>query len=56
MIFWFDILPKSKWAYLLTGSCRLKSFNKPGHVAYTIGQINTYPLGIYALQILTSKL
>ncbi|KAI0276188.1 MFS general substrate transporter [Russula aff. rugulosa BPL654] len=33
----------------------LKSFNKPGHVAYTIGQINTYPLGIYALQILTTS-
>ncbi|KAF8491461.1 major facilitator superfamily domain-containing protein [Russula emetica] len=31
----------------------LKSFNKPGHV-YTIGQINTYPLGIYSLQILTT--
>jgi len=36
-------------------SCRSTSFfNEPGHVVYTIGQINTYPLGIYALQIVTS--
>ncbi|KAI9441913.1 MFS general substrate transporter [Lactarius indigo] len=32
----------------------LKSFNKPGHIVYTIGQINTYPLGIYSLQIVTT--
>ncbi|KAI0288707.1 MFS general substrate transporter [Russula brevipes] len=32
----------------------LQSFNEPGHVVYTIGQINTYPLGIYALQIVTT--
>ncbi|KAH9969935.1 major facilitator superfamily domain-containing protein [Russula compacta] len=32
----------------------LKSFNKPGHVVYTIGQINSYPLGIYSLQIVTT--
>jgi ACS family pantothenate transporter-like MFS transporter len=32
--------------------CRLKSFNKKGHPpVYTVGQINTYPLGIYALQV-----
>lgn len=33
---------------------RLKSFNKPGHTVYTISQINTYPLGTYAVQVLTS--
>ncbi|KAI0309610.1 MFS general substrate transporter [Amylostereum chailletii] len=32
----------------------LKSFNTPGHTVYTIGQINTYPLGIYATQIITT--
>ena len=33
---------------------RLKSFNTPGHTVFSIGQINTYPLGIYAVQIITS--
>ncbi|KAF8259265.1 MFS general substrate transporter [Lactarius quietus] len=32
----------------------LKSFNTPEHTVYSIGQINTYPLGIYALQIVTT--
>lgn len=34
---------------------RLKSFNKPGHQVYTVGQINTYPLGIQATQVITSE-
>ena len=34
---------------------RLKSFNTPGHTVYTIGQINTYPLGIQADQVVTSQ-
>ena len=34
---------------------RLKSFNKPGHIVYTIGQINIYPFGIYLLNIMTGK-
>ncbi|KAJ7581161.1 MFS general substrate transporter [Mycena floridula] len=29
----------------------LKSFNKPGHQVYSIGQINTYPLGQNAVQV-----
>ncbi|PIL35309.1 MFS general substrate transporter [Ganoderma sinense ZZ0214-1] len=33
---------------------RLKSFNKPRHTVYTIGQINTYPLGIQAVQVVTT--
>jgi hypothetical protein len=37
------------------GRHRLKSFNEPGHIVYTIGQINTYPFGIYALQFVTCK-
>ncbi|THH21258.1 hypothetical protein EW146_g270 [Bondarzewia mesenterica] len=32
----------------------LKSFNKSGHTVFTIAQINTYPLGIQAVQIVTS--
>ncbi|KAI0351771.1 MFS general substrate transporter [Trametes cingulata] len=32
----------------------LKSFNKPGHQVYTVGQINTYPLGIQAVQVVTT--
>ncbi|KAH9165042.1 major facilitator superfamily domain-containing protein [Lactarius sanguifluus] len=32
----------------------LKSFNKPGNIIYTVRQINTYPLGIYSLQIVTT--
>ncbi|KAM5539259.1 hypothetical protein V8D89_007132 [Ganoderma adspersum] len=32
----------------------LKSFNTPGHTVYTIGQINTYPLGIQAIQVVTT--
>ncbi|KAI0715821.1 MFS general substrate transporter [Cerioporus squamosus] len=32
----------------------LKSFNKPGHQVFTIGQINTYPLGIQAVQVVTT--
>ncbi|KAI0819272.1 MFS general substrate transporter [Trametes gibbosa] len=32
----------------------LKSFNKPGHQVYTVGQINTYPLGIQAVQVITT--
>jgi len=34
---------------------RLKSFNKPGHIVYTVGQINVYPIGIYSVQVVTSK-
>ncbi|KAI1797076.1 MFS general substrate transporter [Ganoderma leucocontextum] len=30
------------------------SFNTPGHTVYTIGQINTYPLGIQAVQVVTT--
>lgn len=56
MIFWSGILPMYIWVYSLTGSHRLKSFNRPGHIVYTVGQINTYPFGIYGLQIVTSKL
>ncbi|KAI0787375.1 MFS general substrate transporter [Fomes fomentarius] len=32
----------------------LKSFNTPGHQVFTIGQINTYPLGIQAIQVVTT--
>ncbi|KAI0760983.1 MFS general substrate transporter [Trametes elegans] len=32
----------------------LKSFNSPGHTVYTVGQINTYPLGIQATQVITT--
>ncbi|KAH9985455.1 MFS general substrate transporter [Russula vinacea] len=32
----------------------LKSFNQPGHIVYTIGQINTYPFGIYSVQLVTT--
>ncbi|KAI0253642.1 MFS general substrate transporter [Lactifluus subvellereus] len=32
----------------------LESFNKPGHIVYTIGQINVYPFGIYSLEIVTA--
>jgi len=32
----------------------LKSFNTPEHTVYSIGQINTYPLGIYSVQIVTT--
>ena len=32
----------------------LKSFNSPGHQVYTVGEINTYPLGIQTVQIITS--
>ncbi|KAI9000475.1 MFS general substrate transporter [Trametes punicea] len=32
----------------------LKSFNTPGHQVYTVGQINTYPLGIQAVQVVTT--
>ncbi|KAI0707062.1 MFS general substrate transporter [Earliella scabrosa] len=31
-----------------------KSFNTPGRQIFTIGQINTYPLGIQAIQVLTT--
>ncbi|KAI0950668.1 hypothetical protein AcW1_007918 [Taiwanofungus camphoratus] len=31
-----------------------KSFNKPGHQVYTVGQINTYPLGQNAVQVVTT--
>ncbi|KAI0080980.1 MFS general substrate transporter [Panus rudis PR-1116 ss-1] len=32
----------------------LQSFNTPGHQVYTVSQINTYPLGIQAFQIVTT--
>ncbi|KAI9507764.1 MFS general substrate transporter, partial [Russula earlei] len=32
----------------------LDFFNKPGHLVYTIGEINTYPIGIYSVQIVTT--
>lgn len=32
----------------------LKSFNTPEHTVYSIAQINTYPLGIYSLQVMTT--
>ncbi|KAJ3557664.1 hypothetical protein NM688_g1349 [Phlebia brevispora] len=32
----------------------LQSFNTPGHQVYSIGQINTYPLGIQAIQVVTT--
>lgn len=32
----------------------LQSFNTPGHTVYTVAQINTYPFGIYAVQIITT--
>ena len=35
---------------------RLKSFNTPERQVFTVGQINTYPLGIQAVQVVTSKL
>lgn len=34
---------------------RLKSFNTSEKTVYTVAQINTYPLPIYAVQIVTSK-
>ncbi|KAK7682553.1 hypothetical protein QCA50_014353 [Cerrena zonata] len=32
----------------------LQSFNTPGHQVYTVPQINTYPLGIQAVQVVTT--
>ena len=32
-----------------------KSFNTPGHRVYSVGQINTYPLGIQTVQVITSE-
>ncbi|KAI0741232.1 MFS general substrate transporter [Irpex lacteus] len=32
----------------------LQSFNTPGHTKYTVGQINTYPIGIQAVQVVTT--
>ena len=32
----------------------LKSFNTPEHQVYSVGQINTYPLGIQIVQVITS--
>ncbi|KAL4249324.1 MFS transporter superfamily protein [Abortiporus biennis] len=32
----------------------LQSFNTPGHQVYTVGQINTYPLGIQTVQVITT--
>jgi len=31
-----------------------ESFNTPGHQVYSVGQINTYPLGIETVQVITS--
>lgn len=33
----------------------LKSFNTPGHTKYSVGQINTYPLGQNVVQIVSSQ-
>lgn len=33
---------------------RLKSFNTPEHQVYTVEQINTYPIPIYAVQVVSS--
>ena len=33
---------------------RLQSFNTPEHTKYTVAQINTYPIGIQAVQVVTS--
>lgn len=32
----------------------LQSFNTPGHQKYSVGQINTYPLGIQAIQVVST--
>ncbi|KAI0090926.1 MFS general substrate transporter [Irpex rosettiformis] len=32
----------------------LQSFNTPGNTKYTISQINTYPIGIQAIQVITT--
>ena len=34
---------------------RLKSFKTSRYTVYSIGQINTYPLGIQAIQVVTSE-
>lgn len=56
-LLWYSgTLPNdSTHACILTRYHRLKSFNTPGHTVYSIGQINTYPLGINAIQVVTSK-
>lgn len=40
---------------LVSFTARLQSFNTPEHQKYTVGQINTYPLGTQAIQVVTSK-
>lgn len=41
----------------LTFRRRLKSFNtRAGRTVYTVGQINVYPIPMYVVQMLTSKL
>ena len=54
MIFWKGPFPILRLAYPLMQHHRLKSFNTPEHTVYSVGRINTYPLGIYSLQIVTS--
>lgn len=42
---------------ILTFYYRLKSFNtRAGRTIYTVGQINVYPIPMYVIQMLTSKL
>ena len=55
MIFWQYPLLILRLTYLLMRHHRLKSLNTPEHIVYTIGQINLYPLGIYAVQFVTSR-
>lgn len=53
MIFWYAFLASSWFTSDLPR--RLKSFNKKGQPpVYTVAQINTYPLGINAVQIVTT--
>lgn len=57
MIFWYGSPPYTHAPHELNPLVtRLKSFNtRAGHQVYTVGQINTYPLGIQATQVVTSE-
>jgi hypothetical protein len=55
MIFWLAFANSLSVCILREAYGRLKSFNKPHQPpVYTVEQINTYPLGVYAVQIITS--
>ncbi|EPQ56029.1 hypothetical protein GLOTRDRAFT_76253 [Gloeophyllum trabeum ATCC 11539] len=49
-----DELGKRACLFHVRPAPRLKSFNSPGHTVYSIAQINLYPLGINAVQVVTT--